>query len=167
VTQKNGRPSHPQTQGKIERFHQTQKKWLARQTPAATLSELQAQLNRLRHDYNTRRPHRALDHATPSEAYHATIKVAPRGGLGAHYSVRWDTVDRYGKLTLRRAGRLHHLGIGIHHRGKRILALVDDTSVTVIYLDTGEIIATNLIDPDRSCYWRNTQKTPGRWPGAF
>lgn len=28
VTQKNGSPNHPQTQGKIERFHQTQKRWL-------------------------------------------------------------------------------------------------------------------------------------------
>ncbi|WP_416362230.1 integrase core domain-containing protein [Mycobacterium sp.] len=28
VTQKNGHPGHPQTQGKIERFHQTLKRWL-------------------------------------------------------------------------------------------------------------------------------------------
>jgi transposase InsO family protein len=28
ITQKNGKPNHPQTQGKIERFHQTLKKWL-------------------------------------------------------------------------------------------------------------------------------------------
>ncbi len=35
VTQKNGKPNHPQTQGKVERFQQTVKKWLRAQTPPA------------------------------------------------------------------------------------------------------------------------------------
>ena len=34
ITQKNGKPGHPQTQGKVERFQQTLKKWLAAQPPA-------------------------------------------------------------------------------------------------------------------------------------
>jgi transposase InsO family protein len=37
VRQKNGAPGHPQTQGKIERFHQTLKRWLGRQPAAADL----------------------------------------------------------------------------------------------------------------------------------
>ncbi|HTA02724.1 MAG TPA: helix-turn-helix domain-containing protein, partial [Streptosporangiaceae bacterium] len=45
VTQKNGRPNHPQTQGKVERFQQTLQKWLRAQPPAATLTGLQAQLD--------------------------------------------------------------------------------------------------------------------------
>jgi hypothetical protein len=61
---------------------------------------------------------------------------------------------------------MHHLGIGADHRGKRVLAIADDTTITVIHLDTGEILATNQIDPTRS-YWRNTQKAPGRWPEAL
>jgi hypothetical protein len=60
---------------------------------------------------------------------------------------------------------MHHLGIGIAHAGKRVLALADEHTVTVIHLDTGEIIATNTIDPDHT-YWRNTQREPGRWPGS-
>ena len=44
--------------------------------------------------------------------------------------------------------------------------MTDETTVTVIHLDTGEIIATNTIDPTHS-YWRNTQKVPGRWPGTI
>lgn len=36
ITQKNGSPNHPQTQGKIERFHQTLKRWLTGQPRAHT-----------------------------------------------------------------------------------------------------------------------------------
>jgi len=44
VRRKNGSPGHPQTQGKVERFHQTQKKWLAARAPAETLQHLQHEL---------------------------------------------------------------------------------------------------------------------------
>ena len=57
------RPYHPQTCGKVERFHQTQKKWLRAQPRAATLVGLQHQLNRFQTYYNTVRPHRALGRA--------------------------------------------------------------------------------------------------------
>jgi len=52
VTQKNGRPSHPQTQGKAERFQQTLKKWLAARPAAAELAGLQAQLDQFTSYYN-------------------------------------------------------------------------------------------------------------------
>ncbi len=45
------------------------------------------------------------------------------------------------------------------HRGKRILALTDETTVTVVHLDTGEILSTHHIDPTRS-YWRNQLQPP-------
>ena len=66
-------------------------------------------------------------------------------------------------MSFRRAGRMHHLGIGAAHAGKRVLAIADNTTVTVIELHTGEVLATNIIEPDKT-YWRNTQKAPGRWP---
>ncbi len=68
-------------------------------------------------------------------------------------------------MSLRRAGRMHHLGIGAAHARKRVLAIADDTTVTVIDLDTGEILSTHLIEPTKT-YWRNQHKGPGRWPGA-
>ena len=68
-------------------------------------------------------------------------------------------------MSFRRAGRMHHLGIGAPHAGKRVLAIADDTTVTVIDLHTGQLLSSHRIDPSRS-YWRNTQKTPGRWPEA-
>jgi transposase InsO family protein len=166
IAQKNGHPGHPQTQGKIERFHQTQKRWLAAQPAAATLTDLQAQLDRFAHIYNTLRPHRALNRATPAAAYTATPKAGPATATGqdsGHYRLRYDRTDNHGKISFRRAGRLHHLGVGAANAHRRILAIADQTTVTVIDLTTGEILSTHTIDPNRS-YWRNQQKSPGRWP---
>ena len=59
---------------------------------------------------------------------------------------------------------MHHLGIGAANAGKRILALADQTTITVIELHTGEILSAHHIDPDKT-YWRNQQRSPGRWPG--
>jgi transposase InsO family protein len=167
ITQKNGHPGHPQTQGKVERFHQTQKRWLAGQPAPATLTELQQQLDRWRHIYNTQRPHRALDRRTPATAYTALPKAKPTATNRAieHHRLRYDRVDTWGKVSFRRAGRMHHLGVGYAHRGLKILAIADDTTVTVTNLATGEILSTHTIDPTNT-YWRNTQRAPGRWPGA-
>ena len=167
IRQKNGHPGHPQTQGKIERFHQTLKRWLAQQPPAPTLPDLQTQLDRFRYLYNCQRPHRELHRGTPAAAYAALPKAAPPGhGQPGHYRLRYDTLDPLGKMSFRRAGRMHHLGIGAIHAGKPVIALADNTTVTVIHLDTGELLSTNTIDPTKT-YWRNTQKAPGRWPEAF
>jgi transposase InsO family protein len=67
IRQKNGAPGHPQTQGKVERFHQTLKRWLGRQPAARTLAGLQAQLDTFRLAYNEQRPHRATGRFTPLE----------------------------------------------------------------------------------------------------
>lgn len=166
IQQKNGHPNHPQTQGKIERFHQTLKNWPAHQPPAADLPALQAQLDAFRALYNTARPHRALDRATPHDTYHARPKARPAGTtIAGHYRLRFDHVGTNGKISLRRAGRMHHLGIGAAHRGTSVLVLIDETTATVIARHTGEILATCTIDPTRT-YWRNNEREPGRWPGS-
>lgn len=165
IQQRNGHPGHPQTQGKIERFHQTLKRWLAHQPAATTLTDLQAQLDQFADHYNTRRPHRALDRATPAQAYTARPKAVPTGTpVEGHFRVRFDHVDAFGKISLRRAGRMHHLGIGITHAGKPVVMTIDPDTVTVIQRDTGEVLSTHQIQPDRT-YWRNQQQSPGRWPG--
>ena len=60
---------------------------------------------------------------------------------------------------------MHHLGVGYAHRGTRVLAIADEGTVTVTKLETGQILSTHDIDPAKT-YWRNTQRAPGRWPGA-
>lgn len=167
IIQKNGAPNHPQTQGKIERFHQTLKRWLTAHPRASGIIELQHQLDAFRHHYNTARPHRARDGLTPTTAYAASPKTTPAGTRtdATHYRIRYDHVGTNGKISFRRAARMHHLGIGIAHRGKRCILIADEHAVTVVHLDTGELIATNTINPART-YWRNNEKEPGRWPSS-
>jgi transposase InsO family protein len=144
------RPYHPQTCGKVERFHQTAKNWLAHQPPAATIAELQAQLDTFRRYYNDVRPHRALGRRTPRSAYDARPKATPQGQPlnDAHYRVRHDTIDASGKLTIRYRSRLHHIGIGRRHAGTKVLILVKDLHLRITTTN-GEPIRELTLDPTR------------------
>ena len=164
VQQKNGQPYHPQTQGKIERFHRTLKNWLQMQEPVNSMKVLQAQLDTFRQLYNYERPHHALDRATPAQAYRARPKAGPRDYEGGgEFRVRFDVVDKFGKISLRHGGSMRHLGVGNAHYRRRVLLLIDLDRVTVTDIETGEILATNIIENEKS-YWRNQMRRPGRWP---
>jgi transposase InsO family protein len=166
VRQKNGSPGHPQTQGKTERFHQTLQRWLTPRPPAKSTADLQRQLDEFRAHYNERRPHRALHRTTPGDAYRATPKAAPASQrTQGHYRLRYDRLDAKGRMTIRRAGRMHHLGIGAAHARTRVLAFADDHQITVADLTTGEVLSIHLIEPNKT-YWRNQQREPGRWPSS-
>jgi transposase InsO family protein len=165
ITQKNGHPNHPQTQGKIERFHQTLKRWLTARPRPASIADLQAQLNIFSDLYNTRRTHRALPPGTtPTQAYLARPKAHPARQPRTHFRIRHDTVDQFGKLTLRHASQLRHLGIGRTHAGTPVLILVSADTVTVISKTGHHVLSSHHIDADKN-YWRNQNKNPGRWPG--
>lgn len=90
VRQSNGRPCHPQTQGKIERYHRTLKQWLSARPPASSIDELNEQLAEFQHVYNEERPHRALGRRTPGEAYRAKGKALPDPELAARTQVKLD-----------------------------------------------------------------------------
>ncbi|MFF2368895.1 IS481 family transposase, partial [Streptomyces sp. NPDC058122] len=127
ITQKNSRPNHPTTCGKVERFQQTMKKWLrAQPAQPTTLAELQTLLNQFVDEYNHHRPHRSLPHrATPATTYTARPKATPstdRTGQ-IHHRVRTDKIDDTGVVTLRVNGRLHHIGIGRTHARTHVLIL--------------------------------------------
>ena len=93
VRQKNSRPNHPTTCGKVERFHQTLKKWLTNQPRAATTADLQTQLDAFVDEYNHRRPHRSLPHrAAPAVIYTSRPKAEPGQRLDTHYRVRTDRI---------------------------------------------------------------------------
>lgn len=64
-----GRPYHPQTQGKEERFHRTLKAEVLRGRAFANSLEVQREFDRWRETYNHERPHEALGLAVPGSRY--------------------------------------------------------------------------------------------------
>jgi transposase InsO family protein len=148
VLYKHSRPYHPQTQGKVERWHRTLKGLLAKR-PASTLAELQVILDDVVRYYNDVRPHRAIDRRTPSVAYDARVKAKPHTLIHQpHWRIRTDTVDVRGHVTLRYLGRLRHLNVGWQYRGHAIRLYVLDDVVTFATED-GEFIGETRINPDR------------------
>jgi transposase InsO family protein len=158
ITQKNGHPNHPQTQGKVERFQQTLKNWLTKQPAALSLAELQTQLDAFRTYYNTIRPHRALDRKTPQQAYNARGKASPTNTTNGHWRIRQDRVDNHGKVTLRYNSRLYHIGVGRALKGTRVKLLIHDQHIRIINDTTGELLQELTLDPTKNN--QPQQKTP-------
>jgi transposase InsO family protein len=72
-----GRPRHPQTQGKDERFHRTLKLEVLRRNHFTTLARCQRELDRFRDRYNLVRPHQALDLQVPVQRYQPSAVTFP------------------------------------------------------------------------------------------
>jgi transposase InsO family protein len=148
VLYKHSRPYHPQTCGKVERWHRTLKGFLAKR-PATSLGELHAVLDDVVNYYNDVRPHRGINRSTPSDAYQARAKAKPHTLIHQpHWRIRTDTVDKRGHVTLRYFGKLRHLNVGWSYRGQAIRLYVLDDVVTFATED-GEFIGETRIDPDR------------------
>jgi len=148
IRSKHSRPYHPQTCGKVERFHQTLKKYLARQDPACTKKQLQAQLDRFAAYYNHTRPHRALGRRTPAAAFTAREKARPAGPRidATGYRVRHDRLDKKGTVTVRHKGRLHHIPAGRPYRGWRVILLINGLDIQIISPDGAQLRKLTL-DP--------------------
>jgi len=149
IDYRHSRPYHPQTCGKVERFHQTLKKWLEKQPKAASIAELQRQIDRFVAYYNEVRPHRAIARRPPRTAFEARDKAMPSGPriqVGAGVRVRRDRIDKNGKVTLRHRTRLHHIGIGHAHKGTQVIMLVDGLDVRVLSAD-GVLLRHLKLDP--------------------
>ena len=137
----------------MERFQQTLKKWLRAQADQpSTLAELQALLEAFAEVLNHSRPHRSLPHrATPATAYTRPPQGHPRPGGPQPTTPTTGSAttgsSKSGTVTLRIAGRLHHIGIGRTHAGTYVILLVQDLNVRVVHAATGELLRDLVIDP--------------------
>jgi transposase InsO family protein len=149
-------PYHPQTCGKVERFHQTQKRFLAKQPPAQSVAHLQLQLDGFRTYYNQRRPHRALALRTPLVAFSARLRARPElPPTTVHFRVRHDKVDSCGRVTLRYQSQLRHIYIGRAHKGETIRLLIAEPNVRIVR-DDGQLLRELTLDPGRVYFGART-----------
>lgn len=72
-----GRPRHPQTQGKEERFHRTLKAEVLDGRVFEDIAEAQKAFDAWRHVYNTKRPHEAIGLDTPATRYRPSPRAMP------------------------------------------------------------------------------------------
>ncbi|MGH9132556.1 MAG: integrase core domain-containing protein [Ilumatobacteraceae bacterium] len=127
VAADHSRPYHPQTCGKVERFHQTLKRWLAKQPPAATLAELQAQLDLFRLIYNHHRPHRGVGRRYPADVWATAPKSGPADRpLATPTAVHHSTIHAGACYT----GR-YSISVGTRHNGQRATIVITGTACHV------------------------------------
>jgi transposase InsO family protein len=142
VTASHTRPHSPKSNGKAERFHQTAQKWLAKQTPAATITELQDQLDLFRLAYNTQRPHRSLGRRFPADVWTAAPKSGPRNQpLGQTTTAHHSTVHK-GQCH---AGR-YRISLGSTHTGQTALTVITGNTAHVFI--NGRLVRQLTLNPN-------------------
>jgi hypothetical protein len=139
------RPYHPQTCGKVERFHLTVQRYLRAQDPAATLHELQSQLDRFRRRYNHQRPHRSLGRRIPAQVWAATPNSGPANHpLNTPTRIHHTVVDPNGVVA---AGRRYAIHLGVTHAHQPATIIVTGLNCHV-FIDARLVRALTL-DPTR------------------
>ncbi|MCA1676894.1 MAG: integrase core domain-containing protein, partial [Actinobacteria bacterium] len=162
VTLINGAPGHPQTQGKIERYHKTIREWLTDEGPPSTIGELQQLMDRFRTHYNEVRPHQALPgDVTPAERYFPSPELLdPEQPLPEEPSYPADAAVRSvtANGTLTYANK--RIGVGVRWSGRRV-RVVRVAELTHVYY--GDLLIRSLkIDPTRKYQHRPDPDYIGR-----
>ena len=139
-------PFHPQTCGKVERFHQTQATWLAARPAARDLAELQVLLDEFRHIYNHRRPHRGIDRTTPASKWTAMPKTGPADrplDLATPTTIHHSKVGINGVISVKN----YIVCLGVEHAGKTTDTIITGTQCNVFIGD--QHIRGLKLDPTR------------------
>jgi transposase InsO family protein len=151
------RPYNPRCNGKVERFHQTQKRWLRARPRAATVVEFQTQLNEFRDLYNHQRPHRAIGRRFPADVWAATPKNGPANRpITRATTVHHDTVNA-GNVC---AGSRYKITVGRRHEGQPALIVTTRTNCHVFI--AGRLIRRLTLDPTRRIQPLNPKPTTER-----
>jgi transposase InsO family protein len=99
-----GRPYHPQTQGKIERFHRTLKEELLNYCSIYNLDSCEKEFKKWRDVYNLERPHEAIDMKVPAEKYIVSKRKYLEITRKPEYDSEMETakVDVYGRISFKK-----------------------------------------------------------------
>jgi transposase InsO family protein len=144
-------PRHPRTCGKNERLHRTLQQWLAKRSTAATLAELQTDLDTYQVAYN-QRPHQALGLLTPREARTAGIRHVPRPDLQPCPRIaetRNLTLDQRGCFKMGAT----RIALGIEHAGNQVS--VYNTDGHILIFAEHRLLRELTLDPDITYYPRH------------
>lgn len=137
------RPYHPQTCGKVERYHQTEQKWLTAH-PATTLEELNATLTEFNHFYNYERKHRSLNRATPAHIHQTRPKAGPADRpITTQKRITTGRVATDGTVW----SRPWRIAIGRTHAGKPVTTIIDGDQAYIFTSDT--LLRRLTLDPTR------------------
>lgn len=138
-------PGHPQTCGKVERFHQTLKKWLSKQPLAPTLVELQSQLDTFVAHYNHTRPHRALAGRTPGSVWAGSPRAVP-----ADHPIT-DTTTIARDVIVSPSGHVridnYQVNVGVEYEGLTVTAII--TGIDCIIFWNNQLVRALQIDPTK------------------
>jgi transposase InsO family protein len=159
-----GRPYHPQTTGKIERFQQTLKKWLRRYDDrhglARDLAELQARVDTFRRYYNEQRPHQGIGRVTPLSRWQAAAPALPADTPLPHPEPASRPEPR--QVTVNSAGVALvdglRIGVGSEWAGLDVTVIVDQTHATVFC----DGLLVRHVRLDRSRRYQPTGRPRGR-----
>jgi transposase InsO family protein len=123
----------PTTTGKIERFHQSVRKEFLADRTFSSLELAQTELDAWVEDYNSNRPHQALDMACPAERF----RLVPTYKDASSIPV-FSEEDKRGQWVLRRVGSNgvmsvdnQMFSVGNAYKGQLVDAFVDDTTIQV------------------------------------
>lgn len=151
-------PGHPQTQGKNERIHSTLKKWLRARPRAASLTELQQQLDLFDIHYNNTRSHQGLEGKTPASVFAATPKAIephpPDPALATQTPMRQVTRPVMGNGVLKAVSA--QFQVGKDRAGTTCIVLFDNNTV-MIFDDKGTLIQTHP-RPSKGTYVPNNRR---------
>lgn len=137
-------PYHPQTCGKVERYHQTEQKWLQARPPATTIEELNMLLDEFNHIYNYQRPHRALAGATPHSVWNTGPKAGPADRpLTTPKRITTGRVATDGTVW----SRPWRIAVGRAHTGTPVTTIIDGDQAYIFASNT--LLRHLTLDPTR------------------
>jgi transposase InsO family protein len=141
-----GRPLHPQTQGKEERFHRTLNVEVLRGRTIRDSEHCQKQFDEFRQVYNHQRPHEALDMAVPASRYRPAARAYPEVlepiEYGSNDHVRRVCID--GRISFQ--GNQYKVGLAFSGEPVAVRPTAVDGKMQVFYCHEA-VAEIDLRDP--------------------